>query len=182
MIIYGLGNNEVKYLDTRHNVGRLVTEGLCGGKFSTKQSYMYAKDNNFYYLLSSGYMNNSGSPLVEFINYFKIIDEMLLVVQDDSDLHEGSVKIVQGGGAGGHRGIQSIYNHIVSAKIDNNNIWRVRIGIRPIQNTEKSETFVLKNNSQIITKIVSELVKDLKSLFEYSEDMIKIQQEINSKY
>ncbi len=181
MIIYGLGNNEPKYLTTRHNVGRIVLEKIIpDSQLTNKQTFMFAKNGQFHYLLSRGYMNNSGLPLADYVKYFKLLDQTLLILQDDSDQVEGNVKVVQGGGSGGHNGISSIYQHLLSTNIDISNVWRIKIGIRPPNNTQKSGEFVLKNNSTELTSKLNTLAVDLKKLVE-SGDMINLQQTINTK-
>ena len=76
-IIYGLGNNDLKFLDTKHNVGRIVTDLLVKKfnlNFKSNDNYSWVKldDSQIYFLRTNGYMNNSGEPLAAFIKYFKL--------------------------------------------------------------------------------------------------------------
>jgi PTH1 family peptidyl-tRNA hydrolase len=61
-----------------------------------------------------------------------------MVVHDDLDLEAGRMKIVRGGGAGGHRGIKSIILHLGSS-----NFIRTKIGIGRPRHEELIEDFVL---------------------------------------
>ena len=180
MLIYGLGNNGARYFETRHNVGRLLLESLDTGKFSAKENYLYRRAGGHDHLLTSGFMNESGLPLVSFVKYFKIKPGILLILQDDSDQLEGRVKLVQGGGSAGHHGINSIYRHLVATDFALDDVWRLKIGIRPEGNTHKSETFVLKPNSQLIARTLTNLSASLRNL-PATPDMAKLQNTLNTK-
>ena len=154
-IFYGLGNNEAKYLETKHNLGRLVLEKIVsnlGGKFelSAKVSFykhIFENDEIAYFVYSNGFMNTSGEALSSFLKYYKIDttspDFKLIILHDDSDQIEQSFKFLPGGGSAGHNGIIDIYKHLPGLGTDINQIWRLKIGIRPPNNKLKSETFVL---------------------------------------
>jgi peptidyl-tRNA hydrolase, PTH1 family len=179
MIVFGLGNNEDKYLQTRHNAGRLVVEKLAEN-FSLKQNYFYSKSDDNIFLYSAGYMNESGSPIENLCKYFKLENQLLLVIHDDSDQFEGSFKMIQGGGSGGHNGITSIYKHILNTNIDIENVWRIKIGIRPLGNSQKSENFVLKPISTEIANSVQKISEILMVENSFA-DFVKLQHNINSK-
>jgi PTH1 family peptidyl-tRNA hydrolase len=63
------------------------------------------------------FMNNSGSALAGYGA------ENLIVVHDDLDLPPGDVRVKVGGGAGGHKGLRSMIQHLGP------NFVRVRVGI-----------------------------------------------------
>jgi PTH1 family peptidyl-tRNA hydrolase len=194
LIFFGLGNNEEKYFNTKHNAGRKVLEKLI-----EKQELNLQKGEKFYfaktkwqdlevvYLYSTGYMNLSGEALYSYLNYYKIKinpnHDTLVVLQDDSDQIEDNNKLVLGGGTAGHRGIDSIYKHLNTLNYSKENIWRLKIGIRPEQNILKSETFVLSHFSNIdevnITNLVDLIEKNKSNFTSGSWD--KIQQSFNTK-
>ena len=180
MLIYGLGNNSARYFETRHNVGRLLLESLDTGKFSAKENYLYRRVGPHYHLLTSGFMNDSGLPLVSFVKYFKLEPGRLLILQDDSDQLEGCVKLVQSGGSAGHHGINSIYRYLVATGFTLDDVWRLKIGIRPSGNRHKSETFVLKPNTPRITQTLTDLSSVLQHL-PPSPDLHKLQNTLNTK-
>ena len=68
------------------------------------------------------FMNLSGKALLEFINFFKIDKNNIIVIYDDKDLDVGTIRIRKNGSNGGHNGIKSIEN--ITDKF-----IRVRIGI-----------------------------------------------------
>jgi peptidyl-tRNA hydrolase, PTH1 family len=152
LIFYGLGNNEAKYLQTKHNIGRVVVEQLAtklGVNFTDSgHGCILAKakvgGTEIWLAYSKGYMNTSGEPISKLIKYFKLQPEdfQLTIIQDDSDQMVGSNKLMPGGGTAGHNGMISSYLHLTS-QIDQKQIWRLKIGIRPEGNKLKSETFVL---------------------------------------
>jgi peptidyl-tRNA hydrolase, PTH1 family len=152
LIFYGLGNNEAKYLNTKHNIGRIVVEQLAAkleiNFVDSGQGCMVAKakvdQTEIWLVYSKGYMNLSGEPISKLIKYYKLQsqDYQLAIIQDDSDQVIGSTKIMPGGGTAGHNGIISSYNYLASL-VEQKEIWRLKIGIRPQGNKLKSETFVL---------------------------------------
>lgn len=158
LIVFGLGNNQSKYLSTKHNAGRIVLEHVAENlrlKFHQKSHYYEAKieiqDETVWLLYSTGFMNTSGEALYQFLQFYKLKfsdKDKLLVIQDDSDQFEGWQKLAVGGGSAGHHGINSIYRHLPGLAINPEQVWRLKVGIRPPQNKERSETFVLSQISQ----------------------------------
>jgi len=148
-LIVGLGNPGVKYEKTRHNFGWRVVEQIreqlklsdwhsekkfrsliCQANLN-RQKFILAKPETF--------MNNSGPAVKKIANYYRIPTEEILVVHDDIDLPLGQIKIQQSRGAAGHKGVQSIINHLGSK-----DFIRMRMGIEPAQAENiETEKFVL---------------------------------------
>jgi PTH1 family peptidyl-tRNA hydrolase len=83
-------------------------------------------------------MNRSGTALKRVFRYHPVTVKDLVVIYDDLDLSFGRIRIRPGGGAGGHRGVESIVE-----SLGEENFSRVRIGIgRPPAGIEPSD-FVL---------------------------------------
>jgi len=168
LLIYGLGNNHSRYLYTKHNVGRLLIETLVRKvnlTWEMQTKFAYAKtlivNQTVYFLYSLGYMNESGEVISEFINYFKLKpdDLKIFLLQDDSDQLETRLKLVNNGGSGGHKGVESVYKHLCFLGISKKSVWKLKIGIRPISNRLRSETFVLTKLSNLELDFVN-LVAD----------------------
>ena len=168
LLIYGLGNNHSRYLYTKHNVGRLLIETLVKKvnlTWEMQAKFAYAKtlivNQAVYFLYSLGYMNESGQVISEFINYFKLKpdDLKIFLLQDDSDQLETRLKLVNNGGSGGHKGVESVYKHLCFLGISKKSVWKLKIGIRPISNRLRSETFVLTKLSNLELDFVN-LVAD----------------------
>jgi PTH1 family peptidyl-tRNA hydrolase len=164
--LYGLGNNHPKYFDTKHNLGWMVAEELAKETNSWKdiKSMKVAKTAKFEAWLSLGYMNHSGQSFLEYISYKKIDfadEDLLIIAHDDSDQLSGRLKLVQGGRSGGHKGITDIYKYLPNTNLKLDQIWRLKLGIRPEGNKLRSETFVLNRASQDELELVKTTAKTL---------------------
>ncbi len=74
------------------------------------------------------------------LRYFNIPASQMLVVHDDLDLPCGRIRLARKGGAGGHRGVQSIIQHVGGQDFP-----RLKLGIgRPLHG-EPVEAYVLKS-------------------------------------
>ena len=73
-------------------------------------------------------MNLSGQAVKAAADYYKIPAEKVVLVYDDIDLEEGRVRIKIGGGSAGHKGVESVIEHLNAR-----DFIRVRIGAgRPV--------------------------------------------------
>ena len=119
-LIIGLGNPEADYANTRHNMGFNVIN-----KLSEKYDIEVKKDK-FKALFGSGmiegekivlikpqtFMNLSGEAIIQFINYYKIDIQNVIIIYDDIDIEPGIVKIRKKGGAGTHNGMKSVVQNL----------------------------------------------------------------------
>ena len=132
LIVAGLGNPGVGYQNTRHNVGFAIIDTLCkrlGIELkSTKFNALYAKlkvaDKTIILLKPQTFMNNSGMAVSQFVKYYNISPQNVIVVHDDITLPLGRFKIKQGGSAGGHNGITSIIDFL-----DSQEFVRLKYGV-----------------------------------------------------
>jgi PTH1 family peptidyl-tRNA hydrolase len=69
-------------------------------------------------------MNLSGESVIRLVNKFNISLNDLLVIHDDLDLPLGKIRLSQGSGSGGHKGVDSIITHLGSLDFP-----RIRVGI-----------------------------------------------------
>jgi PTH1 family peptidyl-tRNA hydrolase len=83
-------------------------------------------------------MNRSGIAVEYLVEHYRPEIRNIMVVHDDIDLDVGHIKIVHGGGAGGHHGIDSVIYHLGTDGFN-----RVKIGIGRPQYNEPIEDFVL---------------------------------------
>ena len=132
-LIVGLGNPGAKYAHTRHNVGfdvvdtlarklgvtigRERDEALLGECFIAGQKTILA--------LPQTYMNLSGEAVSRLVRWYRLPPENLMVVYDDVDLPQGSIRIRKNGSAGTHNGMRSIL-----AETGISDFARIRVGIR----------------------------------------------------
>lgn len=136
VLIVGLGNPGTKYEKTRHNAGFLAVDyfaddaGLLVSTEKMQGAYGVVRmaGKQVFVLKPMTYMNRSGESIAKYARYFSVETEHILVIHDDLDLEPGRIKIVSGGGAGGHNGIRSAVNHLGT-----NEFARLKIGIgRPV--------------------------------------------------
>ncbi len=129
-LIVGLGNPGAKYSLTRHNVGFGAVD-----EFAKKSGISVSKDAHMSVVGTDPaeglilakpqtFMNRSGFAVAALCSFYKISPEDMVVIHDDLDLPEGTVRIKVGGGTGGHRGLESIVEQTASA-----DFTRIRIGI-----------------------------------------------------
>ena len=69
-------------------------------------------------------MNLSGTAVAQVANFYKLETDNIIVIHDDLDMELGRIKIVSGGGAGGHKGVRSIIEHLGTKDFP-----RIKIGI-----------------------------------------------------
>ncbi len=131
-LIVGLGNPGKKYAGTRHNAGfiaidHFATSSNCQDR-QIKFAGEYCRQRLFNLQVSlvkpMTYMNKSGSCVAAFVRFFKIPLENILILHDDLDLPLGRVKVVAGGGAGGHNGVRSLIKELGTKEFA-----RLKIGI-----------------------------------------------------
>ncbi len=136
-LIAGLGNPGTRYENTRHNVGFMVLDAIARNAGVrpelTKWDADYCKaaiwGAKVFFVKPQTFMNISGQSVARFVNFFNIDIGNILVVHDDIDMHPGRVKLVGGGGPGGHNGIRSLIQCIGSREF-----FRLKYGVgRPGQ-------------------------------------------------
>ena len=147
-LICGLGNPGEKYKDTRHNIGfKLIEKLVLDYSFKkhkedkTKEVFKgNIKKNNIFLIKPLLFMNQSGSPIKDITNFYKIKNINTFVVHDDLDLNLGKIKSKIGGGNGGHKGLISIDSLI------GKNYNRLRIGISRPKIKSLVSSYVLKRS------------------------------------
>jgi len=83
-------------------------------------------------------MNRSGLAVKQLVEYYRPETSNVMVIHDDLDLDVGRMKIVRGGGAGGHHGLESVFFHLKATEFN-----RIKIGIGRPRHGESIEDFVL---------------------------------------
>lgn len=149
-LIVGLGNPGKEYDKTRHNIGYMMIDGIANSrniKFNhEKFGGVYAEDriNNEKIILlkPEKYINLSGEVIKDYVDYFKIPIENILIINDDMDLEIGAFKLREQGGSAGHNGLKNI-----EANLGTNHYKRIKVGISKNKNIEKKD-YVLGHLSQ----------------------------------
>ena len=167
-LIVGLGNHGKEYQNTRHNIGFMALDfyakqnNLSFDKRKFKGLYTETIINGEKVLLlkPQTYMNLSGECVRDFISYFHINTNDILVIYDDMDLDVGTLRLREKGSAGGHNGIKNIILHIKS-----NEFKRVRVGISKDENRNTID-YVLGKFRDEEKKIIDEKIEIISHIIE----------------
>lgn len=145
-LIAGLGNPEPKHKNTRHNIGFLVIDllseklgvRLTDKRFQSRNAKISYKGKDIVLLCPSTYMNLSGKSIKACTAFYHVHSEDALIIHDDLDMPVGRIKVMRHGSAGGHKGVQSIIDHMGTTHFS-----RIKMGIgRPLFG-ETIEDYVL---------------------------------------
>lgn len=131
-LIVGLGNPEPEYSKTRHNMGfntiNMLSEEYKININKTKFKGLYGtgeiEGEKVILLKPQTYMNLSGESVIQFINFYKIPMENLIIIYDDFDTDIEKIRIRKTGSAGSHNGMKSIIQYLKTEKF-----MRIRVGI-----------------------------------------------------
>jgi PTH1 family peptidyl-tRNA hydrolase len=139
-LVVGLGNPGPTYALNRHNLGFMAADVLAGrysAAFAPRAQGRALAAAARVGWLDGGrpgpravlakpmkFMNLSGGPVKELMDYFGVDLERLVVVHDDLDLPAWQVRLKRGGGEGGHNGLRDI-----SRALGSKDYVRVRCGI-----------------------------------------------------
>ena len=108
-------------------------------------------------------MNLSGMSVKACADAYGLVTGKILVIHDDLDLPVGRIKIIRSGGAGGHKGVLSIIEHLGSSQFP-----RIKIGIGRPRCGETAEEYVLApfyNDEKEITERVIRMAVQACKLF-----------------
>ena len=132
-LIVGLGNPGQEYANTRHNVGFMVVDRIAAmrgivlhkeNEFKAETADITIDGEKVKLVKPQTFMNNSGEAVSKIKHYYKVDNENIWVIHDDIDLDFAKVRAALGGSSAGHKGVQSIINHI-----DTDQFWRIRVGV-----------------------------------------------------
>ncbi len=131
VLIVGLGNPGPRYGGNRHNIGFRVVEALAahlGVSWATRDPrFREARHDDAVLLEPLTYMNRSGDAVRAWYDQAPDgADAPLVVVCDDLHLPLGSLRLRNGGSAGGQNGLASIL-----AALGHDAVPRLRLGVGP---------------------------------------------------
>jgi len=158
-LIVGLGNPGKEYQNTRHNVGFMVLDnylGECDWKEKFKALYYEKRINNekVIFIKPQTYMNLSGNAVLNFVNYYNMDVDDILVVHDDLDLPFLTYKLKKNSSAGGHNGVKSIIK-----MLGTQDFARLKIGVSHDRNISTKD-YVLGSFSKNEMVKFAELQRD----------------------
>ncbi|MBS1975072.1 MAG: aminoacyl-tRNA hydrolase, partial [Bacteroidetes bacterium] len=130
-LIAGLGNFDLEYAGTRHNIGFDVADAFVHkheGSFSINRLAGVAeikwRNKTVICIKPTTYMNLSGRAVKYWMDKEHINIENLLVIIDDLALPLSKIRIRPGGSDGGHNGLKSVQECLETTEYP-----RLRFGI-----------------------------------------------------
>jgi PTH1 family peptidyl-tRNA hydrolase len=131
-IIVGLGNPGKRYERTRHNVGFMTVDELAQrhsiavNRLKWKALWGEGRigEEKVLLLKPQTFMNLSGDAVVEFVRFYQLPLERLIVLVDDVDIAFGTIRIKAKGSAGSHNGMKSLIQRLGSE-----NFPRIKLAI-----------------------------------------------------
>lgn len=173
-LIVGLGNPEADYARTRHNMGVDVVNELADKykiaisreKFDGLYGSGEINGEKVILLKPQTFMNLSGDSVIQFVNFYKIPLDNIIVIYDDIDTDPGKIRIRKKGGPGTHNGMKSVVYRLNSEEFP-----RIRVGIGMpeykndlinyvIGNVTDEEYDKLKGGIKEAANAVSVIIKD----------------------
>ncbi|MBQ6593546.1 aminoacyl-tRNA hydrolase [Candidatus Saccharibacteria bacterium] len=127
-LVVGLGNPGNQYNFTRHNFGFLALdfyfkvrkiEWAAQPKFGA----IWGRSGDTIFIKPQDFYNMSGKAVREFVQYYKIALDDILVICDNFDLVFGKMRYRSTGVAAGNNGLKSI-----TAELKTDNYPRLRLG------------------------------------------------------
>lgn len=160
-LIVGLGNPGSRYQSSRHNFGFLVIDKLAGlygidlDRKDFEAHWGKGKLEGIPVLLAKPqtFMNLSGIAVQNLAGFFRVELSDVIVVHDDLDLPFETIRLKEGGGHGGHRGLMSIDDSFGDA-----GFMRVRLGIGRPGEKMAPENYVLQSFSKEEGKVLPEIM------------------------
>jgi len=151
-LIVGLGNPEQDYARTRHNMGFEVINklskqydiNLSKTKFKGVYGTGTIEGEKVILLKPQTYMNLSGDSIIEFVNFYKIPLENVIIIYDDIDTDIENIRIRKKGGAGTHNGMKSVVE-----RLNTEEFTRVRVGIG-----------MPKENADLISYVIGHITQE----------------------
>ena len=177
-LIVGLGNPEEEYSKTRHNMGFEVINEL------SKKYNIKVNKNKFNALYGTGtigkekvilvkpqtYMNLSGDAVIDFVNFYKIDLDKIIVIYDDIDTNPGIIRIRKMGGPGTHNGMKSVVHMLKTEKFT-----RLRVGIGMPERKSDLINYVIGHvNDEEYNELLKGVSKAEKAIAELLENGIDI--------
>ncbi len=160
LLVVGLSNPGPDYEGTRHNVGADAVRVLsrrCGTSRLRAEKGQRAVleevrigGSRVALAVPNTYMNESGAAVRPLMRRFGIGDPArLVVVHDELDLPPGRIRVKLGGGLAGHKGLQSIRDHLHTVEF-----VRVRIGIGKPPGRQSGADYVLRHPGKAERELV----------------------------
>jgi peptidyl-tRNA hydrolase, PTH1 family len=160
-LVAGLGNPGPRYELTRHNAGFMVIDHLAEelraaywkDEAGARTSAVRFGDAEVVLAKPQSFMNVSGNPVSRLVEHYEVPLERLIVVHDEIDLPEGTIRVKSGGGHGGHNGLRSLHQRLGGGEY-----LRVRIGVGRPPGRQDPADYVLEPMGRIAAEKLGDAV------------------------
>lgn len=167
-LIVGLGNPGKLYNNTRHNVGFMCVDSIAkhfnikfdSNKFKGEYAQFSYIQEKVLLLKPGKYMNLSGEVIRDFVNFFKINIDDILIICDDLDTPVGTYRLRYKGSSGGHNGLKNIEQHLSTQEYK-----RIKIGI--------SNNKLIDTKDYVLGKFTKEELKLLQPIIDNMPNIIE---------
>lgn len=168
-LIVGLWNPWPSYAKNRHNAGRIALDMILDGKevtpfllqkkFDAEIAQWMRWKRQCLFVKPITFMNKSWTAVQKIMHFYKISPENLLVLHDDLDLSEATIRLKFNWGHGGQNGVRDIIEKIATPRFR-----RVKIGIgRPEHTTQTPTDRVLGNYTSEQLQTLAEQKKEIQT-------------------
>lgn len=172
-LVVGLGNIGKEYSCTRHNIGFMAIDkcaeiynvDMTRHKFNGNYGEINISGEKVIFLKPEKYMNLSGEVIRDFVKFYKIPVENILIINDDMDLMIGSFRLKYKGSPGGHNGLKNIELHLGTSEYK-----RLKIGISHNRLMD-TKNYVLSKFSVDEMKLINPIIDIVPNII---EDFINI--------
>lgn len=163
--IVGLGNPGPEYQSTRHNLGFMILDALsqCHGvqwvfmPGHSRHARVSMASKEIVLFCPLTFMNLSGQAVKDVVDWIALLPNQVLIVHDDLDIELGRMKLVQRGGAGGHRGVSSVLEYLRTEEVP-----RLKVGIGRPKYGEEITDYVLSpfypEEQELVERVVEKAV------------------------
>ena len=160
-MVVGLGNPGPEYENTRHNAGFMVADLLAENlrvtywkdEAGARVGLVRFGDDDLLLVKPQAYMNLSGKAVARLAASYEVDIADIIVIHDDLDLPEESLRIKRGGGHGGHNGLRSLVDSLGTGEF-----CRVKVGIGRPPGRQDPAAYVLEPMRPVAAEQVASLV------------------------
>ena len=172
-LIVGLGNPGKEYNKTRHNIGFMCIDKIAeyfkvdfdSIKFNGSYTQLNYNGEKIILLKPLKYMNLSGEVVRDFVNFFKIDINDILIICDDLDTKVGIFRLRYKGSSGGHNGLKNIELHLATKDYK-----RIKLGISN-DKTIDTKDYVLGKFTKEEMDLINPIINKMPSII---EDYLKL--------
>lgn len=172
-LIVGLGNPGKEYNNTRHNIGFMCIDKIAetfnvsfdNNKFNGIYTQFILNGEKVILLKPQKYMNLSGEVVRDFVNFFKMDINNVLIICDDLDTEIGTYRLRYKGSSGGHNGLKNIELHLSTSEYK-----RIKLGISNNKNIDTKD-YVLGKFTKEEQELIKPIIKNMPNII---EDYLKL--------